>query len=340
MAKIERAKFAPCEAEFAGNSRPTDNNTTNSRIPLQMTQVGIRAKTRVWLTALRLNSLPLAIASIAMGAFLAAANDMFDSRITALAMLTAALLQSLSNLANDYGDSIHGADALDPKTFDRPLQAGLVSLADMRRAMFITAILAIFSGISLLWIALGSQRLLQLGLFILLGGAALWAAIRYTAGDKPYGYSGFGDLSVFLFFGLSGVLGTYFLEVGTFNGYIVLPAVSVGTLTVAVLNINNIRDISSDAKAGKRTLPVLLGLANARRYHWCLLCAAPLTALAYVILQWQSVWQLLFLVTVPLLIINARAVAAQPREQLDTWLQQMVVTALLFVLTFGLGQLF
>ncbi len=297
------------------------------------------SKAKVWIVALRLHSLPLAIASIAMGSFLAAADGVFDGSITALAMLTAALLQILSNLANDYGDSVHGADALDPRTFNRPLQAGLISLAEMRRAMFFMAILATVSGIGLISLALDTQGLLLMFLFTLLGGAAIWAAIAYTAGNNPYGYSGFGDLSVFVFFGLTGVLGTYFLQAGTLSGYIVLPAVSVGTLTVAVLNINNIRDIASDTKAGKRTIPVLIGLARARRYHWCLLFVATFTALAYVILQWQSVWQLLFLTAVPLLIVNGMAVASQPQEKLDAMLLQMVSAALLFVLSFGLGQI-
>ncbi len=304
-----------------------------------MTAIKQATKTMMWIAALRLHSLPLATASIAMGAFLAAANGMFDAHIAALAMLTAALLQILSNLANDYGDTVNGADALDPTTFSRPLQAGLISLAAMRRAIFFVAVLAILAGIFLISLALNAQQLLLALLFTLLGGAAIWAAIAYTAGSNPYGYAGFGDLSVFVFFGLSGVLGTYFLQTGTLNGYVVLPAISVGTLTVAVLNINNIRDIVSDAKAGKRTLPVLIGLARARFYHCCLLFFAALAALVYVILQWQSAWQLLFLVTMPMLVANGRAVATLPREQLDTWLKQMVLTALLFVLAFGLGQL-
>ncbi len=304
-----------------------------------MAEIKQATQTRIWITALRLHSLPLAVASVAMGALLAATDGVFDSRITALAMLTAALLQILCNLANDYGDTISGADALDPNTLGRPLQAGLINFEEMRRAMLLVAVLATLAGIGLIALALNKQGLLLIVVFILLGGAALWAAIAYTAGKNPYGYAGFGDLSVFVFFGLIGVLGTYFLQAGRLGGYIVLPAVSVGTLTVAVLNINNIRDICSDAKAGKRTLPVLLGVNKARRYHGCLLFTAALTALAYVLLQWQSIWQLLFLLTLPLLFSNGRAVAKLPREQLDPVLQHMVLTALLFVLSFGLGQL-
>ncbi len=288
---------------------------------------------------MRPRTLPLAIGSIAMGSFLAAADGALDGGIAALAMLTAMFLQVLSNLANDYGDSIHGADSVERKGPSRAVQSGLISVAAMRRAMLVAAALSVLSGIALVWLALSGEGLLLAGLFVLLGAAAVWAAINYTAGSNPYGYAGFGDLSVFFFFGLSGVLGSYFLQAGMLKGSILLPAISVGVMTVAVLNVNNIRDMESDAKAGKYSIPVRIGLEKARTYHWLLLLAGSITTLVYVALKWQSVWQLLFLVALPLLYNNGQAIAKLPREKLDPWLKQMVLTFLLFVLTFGVGQI-
>ncbi len=303
-----------------------------------MAEVVTPSKHQVWLAAARPRALPLAIGSIATGSFLAAADGVFNGGIAALAMLKAVLLQILSNFANDYGDSIHGADSAERKGPPRAVQSGAISAAAMHRAMLVTAILSMISGIALVWLALGAQRLPLIGLFMLLGGAAIWAAINYTAGSKPYGYAGFGDLSVFLFFGLCGVLGAYFLQAASVNGSLLLPATSVGLLAVAVLNINNIRDMESDAKAGKRSIPVQIGLVNARRYHWSLLFCAAIAALVYVALNWRGSWQLLFLIALPLLFNNGKAVASLPREQLDPLLKQMVLSSLLFVLTFGIGQ--
>ena len=288
---------------------------------------------------MRPRTLPLALAGIGMGAFLAAADGVFKTSVTVFAILTAIFLQILSNLANDYGDSVHGADSAERKGPSRAVQAGLISKSEMQRAMLLAAILSMISGTLLVWLSFGRDGLLLAFIFIALGAAAIWAAVNYTAGNNPYGYAGLGDLFVFLFFGLLGVLGAYFLQAGTLNLRHILPAISVGAFAVAVLNINNIRDMESDVKAGKHSIPVRLGLEKARLYHWALLIGGLLCAILYVLLNWQSAWQLLFLVTVPLLLKNGRAVATLPREQLDPLLKQMVLTSLLFVITFGIGQI-
>ena len=288
---------------------------------------------------MRPRTLPLALAGIGMGSFLAAADGVFNGGVTALAILTAIFLQILSNLANDYGDSVHGADSAERTGPSRAVQAGLITRAEMQRAMAIAAVLSMISGVLLVWLAFGANGILLALLFLVLGAAAIWAAINYTAGNNPYGYVGLGDLFVFLFFGLTGVLGTYFLQAGSLNWSIVLPAISTGAFAVAVLNVNNIRDMISDEKAGKISIPVRLGLENARRYHVVLLIGGLLTAILFTLLNWQNGWQLLFLVAVPLLIKNGRAVSTLPRTQLDPLLKQMVLTSLLFVVTFGIGQL-
>ncbi|MEZ4708269.1 MAG: 1,4-dihydroxy-2-naphthoate octaprenyltransferase [Caldilineaceae bacterium] len=139
------------------------------------------------------------------------------------------------------------------------------------------------SGITLIWLALGVERLLQTLAFALLGGAAIWASITYTAGHRPYGYAGLGDLSVLIFFGWLGVVGTYFLQTQSLAPLVWLPATSCG-LFASDLNINNVRDIDSDRQAGKRSIPVRIGRARAALYHWVLLSSGLLCAIVYVLL--------------------------------------------------------
>jgi 1,4-dihydroxy-2-naphthoate octaprenyltransferase len=275
-----------------------------------------------------------------MGSFLAASVGSFSLRVFLLCAFTTIFLQVLSNLANDYGDSIHGADSRERQGPQRAVQSGVISARQMRTAMILFAILSLFTGIWLLYEALKDASARTIGLFLGLGLCAIAAAVTYTAGKRPYGYAGLGDVSVLLFFGLLGVLGTYYLHTKSLNPALVLPALSCGFFATAVLNVNNIRDIESDRKAGKKSIPVRLGREAAVRYHWFLLGVGLLCAVVYVALTYASPWQLLFLVTLPLLGRNALAVQRnRTAAALDPFLKQMALTTLLFVLTFGLGQL-
>lgn len=294
---------------------------------------------KAWIGAMRPRTLPLAIACIGLGGFMAAADGRFSWPVTLLSVVTAVFLQILSNLANDYGDSVHGADSpsrIGPK---RAVQSGLISARAMQTAMGITALLAAVSGLALVWVAFGDRAWTMLLIFLGLGAAAIAAAVLYTNGIKPYGYAGLGDLFVFIFFGWVGVMGTYFLQAQTLNWLVLLPATSVGLLAVAVLNVNNIRDIESDREAGKLSAPVRLGLARARIYHWLLLGGAVAAALLYVLLAYTSPWQWLFVLSLPLLWRNGRTVATAPPHTLNPMLKQLSLSTLLFVLTFGLGQI-
>lgn len=294
---------------------------------------------KAWIQAFRLRTLPLSLSSIGMGGFLAAASNRFDWPIFLLCCLTTIFLQILSNLANDYGDSIHGADHQDRQGPKRAVQTGAISSEQMRKAMMIFVGLSLISGIALLLMASRGNWIL-LGSFFALGLISIWAAINYTAGKKPYGYAGLGDISVFLFFGLVGVLGTYFLITQSFQFLYVLPAASCGLFAVAVLNINNIRDINSDKTAGKNTIPVRMGRKGAIVYHISILSLGLLASLFYVFLQYKSPWQLLFLLSLPLLALNVKGVAGNNEAmKLDPFLKQMAMTTLLFVITFGIGQI-
>ena len=289
---------------------------------------------------MRPRTLPLALAAIIMGAFLAAAEGALNGWVVALAALTAVFLQILSNLANDYGDSVHGADHVQRSGPKRAVQAGHISAVSMKRAMGLFALLAAVSGIALLLVAFGLAALPVFLLFILLGGAAIGAAINYTNGKRPYGYAGLGDMFVLIFFGWVGVMGTYYLQTLHFDWLLLLPATSCGLLAVGVLNVNNIRDIVSDRQAGKMSIPVRVGPQKARLYHWGLLSGAVLIAVVYVLLRYQSLWQFLFLLALPLLWRHATAVArTHDPLRLNPMLKQLSLITLFFIITFGLGQL-
>lgn len=291
---------------------------------------------KVWIEAFRLRTLPLSLACISMAGFLAAAEHSFDTLLFSLCCLTTIFLQVLSNLANDYGDSQHGADHEGRKGPQRAVQSGAITSTEMRNAVILFAALSLISGISLLWISFGADWQ-ALALFFGLGLLSIAAAVGYTIGKKPYGYIGLGDISVLVFFGLVGVMGSYYLFTHSLSWIKILPALSCGLFSIGVLNINNIRDIESDRHAGKFSIPVRVGKELASQYHWLLLGGGMLTALVYSWLHFQSPWQLIYLLTLPLFIRNGLSVQKKPSEELDPLLKQMALSTLLFVLLFGIG---
>ncbi|MDP5293203.1 1,4-dihydroxy-2-naphthoate octaprenyltransferase [Oceanimonas sp. CHS3-5] len=227
-----------------------------------------------WLLAIRPKTLPLAVASILLGA---ASAGTVQPGVLALALLTALLLQILSNLANDYGDGLRGTDGAERTGPTRALASGRVTPAQLRRAMIRVVVLTLVSGLVLLTLALGNDLIAWFG-FLLLGALSVLAALGYTLGRRPYGYSGLGDAAVFVFFGPVAVLGTGWLmqpELTATGGWSALVA---GLLSMAVLNINNIRDLDGDRKAGKHTLALRLGLPRARAWQAGLLALALLAA--------------------------------------------------------------
>jgi 1,4-dihydroxy-2-naphthoate octaprenyltransferase len=293
---------------------------------------------KTWLSAFRLRTIPLSLSCIGMAAFLAAAAGKFDGLLFGLCCLTTIFLQVLSNLANDYGDSINGADHAGRKGPQRAVQSGVITSMQMRRAVVLFAILCLVSGIGLLLIAFGLDWNALL-FFLVLGLLCIVAAIAYTVGRKPYGYAGLGDLSVLIFFGLVGVMGSLYLFTRRVDYVDILPALSCGFFSIAVLNVNNVRDIESDREAGKFSIPVRIGRDKAIAYHWFLLSAGTATAIVYTFLRYESPWQFLFLPVIVLFIRNGLAVTKLPSDKLDPYLKQMAMSTLLFVLTFGVGLL-
>lgn len=293
-----------------------------------------------WISAFRLRTLPLALASIGMGTALAVADGAVRWSVVALCALTTVLLQVLSNLANDYGDAVNGADSDLRQGPARAVQSGAITAAAMRRGIIICGLLALLSGMVLLWVAFGANNLpVALG-FLALGLLCIWAAYRYTAGANPYGYAGWGDVSVFAFFGLVGVLGTYYLQAQSFRPALLLPAAALGLLSAGVLNVNNIRDLESDAATGKRTIPVRLGPQRARRYHAVLLLSAAACAVVFSLFERPAARPLtwLFLLVLPLLARNIRGVLyARTPAEADPFLKQLALTTLVFVVLFAAG---
>ena len=270
---------------------------------------------------------------------MAAAHHAFNGTIVGLCVLTTLFLQILSNLANDYGDTKHGADSVHREGPKRAVQAGYIKAGHMKKGMLVFSLLSLLSGLLLLWVAFGTEGILLFLVFLVLGLASIWAAINYTAGDKPYGYAGLGDIFVFIFFGLVGVLGTYFLQAQELEAVVVLPALVCGFFSTAVLNVNNIRDIKSDSLAGKNSIPVRLGPKRARIYHLLLLLGGVASAFTYVLLNYNNLWQFLFVLALPLVLVNGVNVwRKQTAQELDPYLKQMALTTLLFVLLFGIGQ--
>jgi 1,4-dihydroxy-2-naphthoate polyprenyltransferase len=294
--------------------------------------------TQAWLHAFRLRTLPLSLSCIGMAGFLAAAAGKFDLILFLLCCLTTIFLQVLSNLANDYGDSIHGADHAERKGPMRAVQSGAISLSKMRNAVILFSLLSLASGIMLLLLSFGTDWL-AIFFFFGLGLLSILAAIGYTVGKKPYGYIGLGDISVLIFFGLVGVMGSFYLFTHQISWLEVLPALSCGLFSIAVLNVNNIRDIDSDRMAGKYSIPVRIGKGNASIYHWMLLSGGLLSAVCYSLLNYDSPWQFLFLLATPLLIKNGMAIHKKPSSELDPFLKQMAFSTLLFVFLFGIGLL-
>ncbi len=295
------------------------------------------ASVRDWVVAARLRTLPLAFSCILMGAFLALRENVLRWDILLLALSTTLFLRILSNLANDYGDSVSGVDHVEREGPARTVQTGSISLKMMKRGIAVCSVLSFASGITLILLAFPGNWSTIL-LFVLIGFAAIAAAINYTVGRNPYGYQGFGDLFVFIFFGIVGVGGSYFLQIGELDASILLPASSLGLFSVGVLNVNNVRDIESDRKAGKRSIPVRIGRKNALRYHVLLIGLGWISCGAYTLFNSSSPYELLYFLTLPLFIIHLRKVTiAQRPSEIDPYLKQLAISTMIFVLIFGLG---
>ena len=296
------------------------------------------ASTKSWIKAARLRTLPLAMSGILMGAALSHFDSGFQAEVTVLAIVTALFIQIFSNFANDYGDSQKGTDNQHRVGPKRTVQSGEISPKQMKVGMVVLIVLSLATGIWLIAEGTKGLDLTTFLLFLAFGIVALIAAYRYTAGSNPYGYAGLGDVAVFLFFGILPVVGTYFLNAHQLNPEIFLPAISIGLFSTGVLNLNNMRDIENDRTSGKNTVVVRMGSAKSKHYHTSLIAIGWITALLYVALRFQSVYQAIFLLTLPLFISDLIKInRIQEPRQLDPFLKKLSIATLLFTVLLGIG---
>ena len=297
-----------------------------------------------YIQAARLRTLPLSVSGIIVGAFLG--NKFIESDFTVyqslifwLAILTTIGFQVLSNFANDYGDGVKGTD-VNREGEARMVSSGAISPKQMKLAMIVTAIITLVIALLLIYVAFGSDNFGYSVLFFAIGIAAIVAAIKYTVGQSAYGYSGFGDVFVFIFFGLVAVVGTYFLYTKQLNFQVFLPAISIGLLSTAVLNLNNMRDINNDAKVGKNTLVVKLGSEKSKKYHYFLISTAFVPAVLYTIINYNSSLQFIFILAFIPLVLNMKTVAKNTiPSALDGELKKVALSTFLFAILFGIAQI-
>ncbi|RTY95006.1 1,4-dihydroxy-2-naphthoate octaprenyltransferase [Flavobacterium sp. GT3R68] len=237
-----------------------------------------------WIEAARLRTLPLSVSGILVGSFFAMSQGIFNWKIVILALSTTLGLQILSNFANDYGDGMKGTDNEDRVGPKRAIQSGVITPGSMRYAIFITAFLTLVSAMLLIYFSFKGKYLIYSILFFVLGILAIASAIRYTVGKNPYGYRGYGDVFVFVFFGLVSTFGIYFMFSKQIDLVLFLPAAAIGFLSVGVLNLNNMRDEESDKKSGKNTIVVKNGGAWAKKYHFFLIVSAMILMLLFAVI--------------------------------------------------------
>jgi 1,4-dihydroxy-2-naphthoate octaprenyltransferase len=297
----------------------------------------MNSKFKVWLEAARLRTLPLSLSGIIVGNGLAYSSPSFSVTILILSLATTIAFQILSNFANDYGDGVKGTDNNDRIGPARVLQQGLLSRKELKKGIQITVASSLILSFSLILIAFDSSELLYVLIFVALAIASVYAAIKYTVGENAYGYRAFGDVFVFVFFGGVSVLGSYFLQNNTFSIELILPATSIGLLSVGVLNLNNMRDLETDKKSNKITIAVLLGSSYSKIYHTFLLIGAVFTSVLYSKTLIQPSY--FFMIAVLLLMIHLRRVLGytDPKE-FDPELKRLALCTFLFALLFSIGQ--
>ena len=293
---------------------------------------------RPWLSAMRLRTLPLSISGVILGTCFAYYNGRFSWWVFVFAILTTISLQILSNLANDYGDSVNGADNSERVGPRRAVQSGQISSEDMLEAIKFNIVLVIILTLALIWAAFGFANWLYILLFMFLGGVSVYAALNYTMGDSPYGYRALGDIFVFLFFGLLSTIGSYLLYMQRIDHLTILPAIAVGLLSVGVLNLNNMRDIEGDANAGKLTIAVKLGIKRAKLYHNSLIGGAMLIAVMFSVLYYVEPYNFMYaIIFIPLIIHLKKINAAKTPDDFDSQLKVLALSTFLFAVLLGVG---
>ena len=288
------------------------------------------------LRSMRLRTLPLSLAGITLGVLLAAGEHGFSFLTVALLALTTVSLQILTNLSNEWGDTLSCTDRSDRQGIRYSLQDGEITIPEMKRLIGCMAVLSCVLGAGMIWSAFGTLLALLPVAFLALGAAAVWAAMHYTLGKNPYGYRGLGDVFVFIFFGLATVCGGYFLTCLEWSWGILLPASAIGCFSVAVLNVNNIRDMKSDA-ATRTTVAIRLGERRARVYQTALIAAGWVLMTVFSLQPPVSGWRFLYVLALPGFFLHLKGVWTLHDKALDPMLPLLVMSSFTFALLGGIG---
>lgn len=295
------------------------------------------SKLKYYIESMRLRTLPLSASGILMGAFLAKSENCWNTSIFIWAILTALSLQILSNIANELGDLQKGTDNEHRLGPIRSVQSGYLTYKDLSRFLVLFILISVAFGLFLIWSSFGDLFSVSGIIMILLGALTITASIKYTFGKKAYGYVGLGDVFVFIFFGLVSVAGVYFLMSKTLPAEIFLPATSIGLLSTAMLNQNNMRDIDNDTNFEKKTMAVRMGLGAAKKYHLLLIVLAFLAMTAYCIIKKVSWVGYSYLLTLPIFVWHLNYVLKNDGRSLDAHMKVISIGTMLFTLVGGLG---
>ncbi|MCL1666127.1 1,4-dihydroxy-2-naphthoate octaprenyltransferase [Elizabethkingia ursingii] len=298
-----------------------------------------------WIKAARLRTLPLSLSGIILGSLIAkwklnSVGESWDVWVFVLALVVTLLYQVLSNYANDYGDGVKGTDKKRVGEAEaRAVASGKITAKQMRNAVILFSVLSLAFTILLLYKAFFPGHIQAFYVFIGLGIACIFAAIGYTVGKRPYGYMGLGDVFVFIFFGLVSVMGSYYLFTKTFDWQMILPATAVGLFSVAVLNLNNMRDIESDAESGKHTLALKMGFKKAMIYEIILLQLPLILILTYMMVyEIRSYYAYIFIILfLPLMALRRRIMETREPRNLDPYLKQVAIMCFAMSLLTGIG---
>ena len=298
-----------------------------------------------WIKAARLRTLPLSLSGIILGSLIAkwrlnSVGESWDVWVFVLALVVTLLYQVLSNYANDYGDGVKGTDKKRVGEAEaRAVASGKITAKQMRNAVILFSVLSLAFTVLLLYKAFFPGHIQAFYVFIGLGIACIFAAIGYTVGKRPYGYMGLGDVFVFIFFGLVSVMGSYYLFTKTFDWQMILPATAVGLFSVAVLNLNNMRDIESDAESGKHTLALKMGFKKAMIYEIILLQLPLILILTYMMVyEIRSYYAYIFIILfLPLMALRRRIMETKEPRNLDPYLKQVAIMCFAMSLLTGIG---
>ena len=294
-------------------------------------------KLKASIKSMRLRTLPLSLSGVILGVTLAADKTDVSPWTAALIFLTTVCLQILSNLSNELGDTLSGTDSADRQGPKYALGSGDMTIGDIKKLILMFIGLCVISGLAMIQVSFGSLFKTESICLEVLGAAAIVGAMKYTLGKNPYGYRGLGDVFVFIFFGLVSVLGGYYVAARELPPLIMLlPASAIGCFSVGVLNVNNIRDMKTDA-VNRVTVAIKLGMKGARIYQTILVTLGWALILVFCAVYDFAPGHYIFIITLPLYIKHLQGVWTRSERALDPMLPILVISTFFLSILAGAG---